>query len=341
MPFRFQPHAHSWVALHPKPQGIVQFIGGAFFGSYPTLFYRQLLRPFYDAGYTVVALPFRFSFSHWSIALSLLEEHYAIRESIIETALRHPGYEIDAYLNAANYCWLGHSLGCKYIALLELLSAPKEILTAYFDGVGVSPQQWLIITQRLQMLVHTLRQLEDNIKAMTGKTVNYGLPSIYNEASLLIAPAITDLEGAIPMKSLEKLFRKVAATKQIAAPSVDQTHALIERSKLFNVTHLFEFEQDAIARSTCRRLLQEQPNITASLLPGTHLSPIHLFPMHWWDVTQRATNGTISAAAVAKIEQLQQSIRPSIKPGMRALVQPSVRTSVRPIVKPVQLQENF
>ena len=31
---KFQPIAHSWVALHPEPKGIIQFIGGAFFGRF-------------------------------------------------------------------------------------------------------------------------------------------------------------------------------------------------------------------------------------------------------------------------------------------------------------------
>jgi hypothetical protein len=60
----FQPVSFSWLALHPQPQGVIQFIGGAFFGSLPTLSYRDLLHRLYDAGYTVVAIPFRFSFRH-------------------------------------------------------------------------------------------------------------------------------------------------------------------------------------------------------------------------------------------------------------------------------------
>jgi hypothetical protein len=37
--FKFQPVSFSWVAVHPQPKGVVQFIGGTFFGSLPTLFY--------------------------------------------------------------------------------------------------------------------------------------------------------------------------------------------------------------------------------------------------------------------------------------------------------------
>lgn len=31
----FEPIAHSWIAKNPNPIGIVEFIGGALFGSVP------------------------------------------------------------------------------------------------------------------------------------------------------------------------------------------------------------------------------------------------------------------------------------------------------------------
>ena len=33
--FEFKVISSSWVALHPEPDGVVQFIGGAFFGTLP------------------------------------------------------------------------------------------------------------------------------------------------------------------------------------------------------------------------------------------------------------------------------------------------------------------
>jgi len=30
---RFRPISNSWVAVHPRPRGVVQFVGGAFFGE--------------------------------------------------------------------------------------------------------------------------------------------------------------------------------------------------------------------------------------------------------------------------------------------------------------------
>ncbi|MFK8183825.1 MAG: DUF1350 family protein [Phormidesmis sp.] len=302
--FRFRPHANSWVALHPQPKGIVQFMGGAFFGTYPTLFYRQLLKQFYNEGYTVIALPFSFTFDHWRIALTLLQEHYTLRHTIIEAAQRQ-GYETDVYLDAANYCWLGHSLGCKYIAMLELLSSPQDIFEAYADGVGIELPQLKAIAQSLQALTQTLRQLENNIQSMTGKAINYGQPSIYNEASLLMAPTIADLNGAIPWKPLEKLLSKILKV----APTVEQTHTLIQRSKLFNVTHIVEFADDKIAKSTCDRLKQEQPHITHGSLPGKHLTPMGFSPAGKLSPTTASHKKAVSA-----LTQLQANLQKQPKP---------------------------
>ncbi|MGF1497239.1 MAG: DUF1350 family protein [Elainellaceae cyanobacterium] len=106
MVFLFQPIAHSWVAKHSEPIGVVEFIGGALYGTVPHIAYSHLLRCLYEAGYTVIAVPFQFGFNHGAIAQTLLEERDRIR-----TELNYPA--------DLPHLWVGHSLGCKYIALLE------------------------------------------------------------------------------------------------------------------------------------------------------------------------------------------------------------------------------
>lgn len=103
----FKPIAHSWVAIQSKPIGIVEFIGGALFGSAPIVSYDYFLRSLYEAGYTVIALPFRFGLNHQYIAETLLAER---DEVFKEIAASHQGLP---------RFWVGHSLGCKYIILLE------------------------------------------------------------------------------------------------------------------------------------------------------------------------------------------------------------------------------
>jgi Protein of unknown function (DUF1350) len=102
----FEAIAHSWVAKHPSPIGVVEFLGGALFGTLPTVSYRHFLGILYDAGYTIIAVPFRFGFNHDAIAHSLLSERDQIRAE-----LQYPDH--------IPHFWVGHSLGCKYIVLLE------------------------------------------------------------------------------------------------------------------------------------------------------------------------------------------------------------------------------
>ncbi|GAB4382110.1 MAG: DUF1350 family protein [Elainellaceae cyanobacterium] len=107
---KFKAIAHSWVAEHPKPVGVIEFLGGALYGTLPTLSYRHFLHSLYQSGYTIIAIPFPFGFGHESIAKSLLRERQQIRAELNYSA------DIPDF-------WVGHSLGCKYITLLEVYGA--------------------------------------------------------------------------------------------------------------------------------------------------------------------------------------------------------------------------
>ena len=254
----FQPVSFSWVALHPQPKGVIQFIGGAFFGSFPTVSYRYLLRRIYDAGYTVVAIPFRFSFRHWSIALSLLEEQRRLQAYLPEMATR-AGYASKIYDQSDRYAWLGHSLGCKYIALLELLCGieldPDD--PTLDEVIGVENANWL------------RHRLTD-------------APTIWNQPTQLLAPDISDTTSAVPVKTLAHLLNALGLGVQ---PTRSQTLALIDRSNLFNLTSMISFDRDAVAGSIqdpCpdtsdvlwlyQHLLPKELQHTE--LPGRHLEPM-------------------------------------------------------------------
>ena len=126
----FQPISFSWVALHPDAQGYYPVHGRCLFlAPSPPVFYRHLLQTLYQEGYTLVALPFRFSLHHWQIAYSLLDEQHRLRQILPDLA-HHQGYASSIYQDGSSYQWLGHSLGCKYIALLELLSGDDDAVAA-------------------------------------------------------------------------------------------------------------------------------------------------------------------------------------------------------------------
>ncbi|MBM0741479.1 DUF1350 family protein [Phormidium sp. CLA17] len=176
MSTHFQPIAHSWVAKHPDPVGVVEFIGGALYGTLPSLTYSHFLTCLYDTGYTVIAVPFPMGLNHAAIAERLLTERDSVRAEL-------------AYSSEIPHLWVGHSLGCKYIALLEakgkimnqpsLLMAPDisdtrdalpipilaDLLDRYHLGVTPtrSETQRLICDSRLFNLTALISFQQDNI----------------------------------------------------------------------------------------------------------------------------------------------------------------------------------
>lgn len=300
---RFQPISFSWVALHPQPKGVIQFMGGAFFGSFPTLFYRYFLQSLFESGYTIVALPFRFSFRHWSIALDLLKEQVALRQTLTELT------DDDLYQESANYFWIGHSLGCKYIALLELLSGEAWQHHAAICLPKPHDPIWMARAELKQV-------------------------SILNQPSLLIAPDLSDTESAIPIPIVAHWLDRFRLG---VLPTRCQTQCLIERSALFNLTALISFADDHVAGSATdadqdadqdpsqdsetqagndvlwliRQLAKRQP-LLHQALPGRHLAPLGIkigtmilgfSPGHWLEPVQ---NRLLEGYALNFIERLRR-----------------------------------
>ncbi|WP_341730858.1 DUF1350 family protein [Microcoleus sp. EPA2] len=263
---KFQPISFSWVALHPQPKGVVQFIGGTFFGSFPTLFYRHFFQELFAEGYTIIALPFRFSFRHWPIAISLWQEQEILRKELTQAA-KKLGYESDIYEERTSYFWVGHSLGCKYIALLEFLS-----------------------DSNCQNIANQCCY-RDEARSIQNLSENRGIdtPSIKGQPSLLIAPNISNTESAIPIRSLAMLLDKLGWGVR---PTRTETQCLIASSSLFNLTALISFERDNIAGSLgdinqslevpknsdvlwfVEHLKHRKFAVLNQEIPGKHLEPI-------------------------------------------------------------------
>ena len=266
--FKFRPIRFNWVAIHPQPIGIIHVIGGAFFGTFPTIFYRYLLRRLFEQGYTIAALPFRFTFRHWSVAIGLVKDQTELRKEIAAEAKRL-GYEYKIYeeqptAENPNHFWLAHSVGCKYIALLELLSdlENREIKDILGDCVGTDQYQ----------------QIENSLRGVALKEI-----SLQNQPSLLLAPVIAGIESAVPVPSLAELVKKFGLDVQ---PDVKQTRCLIKRSSLFNLTAAISFSLDRIAsnkeigedgepKGTVEWLKKHVPRVDFSELPNRkHLAPL-------------------------------------------------------------------
>ena len=266
--FKFRPIHFNWVAIHPKPIGIVHVIGGAFFGTFPTIFYRYLLRRLFEQGYTIAALPFRFTFRHWSVAIGLVKDQRELRKAITVEAKRldyeYKIYEEQPTAENPNHFWLAHSVGCKYIALLELLSdlEERDIQDVLGDCASLSQSQ----------------QIENSLRGVALEEI-----SLKNQPSILLAPVIAGIESAVPLPPLAELVKKLGLDVQ---PNVKQTRCLINRSNLFNLTEAISFGEDNIAsnkeigedgepKGTVEWLQKHLPRIKFSQLPKRkHLAPL-------------------------------------------------------------------
>ncbi|NEP23410.1 DUF1350 family protein [Moorena sp. SIO3I6] len=258
--FKFRPIPFAWVAIHPEPVGVVQLIGGAFFGSFPTIFYRYIAKRLFESGYTVVARPFRFTFRHWPVAIGLVKEQKPLFNGILEEAKKlgydYSIYEEDSSARAKNYFWLGHSLGTKYIALLELLSDLefKKIQEILGDCVGKDQEE----------------QIHNSLRDADLKDI-----SLINQPSVLMAPVISGTSSAVPVPFIADLVDRLGFG---VVPTPEQTYCLIKNSSLFNLTALISFSKDKIAEEagTVRWLQENLGNklLTDKKLPGKHLTPL-------------------------------------------------------------------
>jgi hypothetical protein len=259
--FTFIPLKFNWVALNPNPKGVVYFIGGAFFGSFPNIFYRYLLKKIFEEGYTVVAIPFRFTFRHWSVSIEIARGLIDLRKDLYSEALFRGYtdniniYNEDPILDKFNYLWVGHSLGCKYISLLEILTGIDE------------PN----LKNVLQKCTQT-KQAKEITKSLG--ELNIENISLENQPSLFLAPVIAGIQNAIPFPPLASLANTLGLDVQ---PSVEETRCLIINSPLFNLIGLITFIKDVRAKETIDWFITHlagKISSNKSLCGRNHLSPL-------------------------------------------------------------------
>ena len=281
---RFKPVSHSWVALHPQPKGVIQFIAGAFFGTFgPMLFYRYLLQCLFEQGYTIILLPFNFSFNHYVEAGFLMREQYEILPELVRMA-SFEGYDYEAYLDDKNFSWIGHSLGCKYISLLEGFTAlppepqdrEKFIRNLLFHTSDES--QIKSVVADINILFDELKRkiVEDRklIYTYVGREIKINSVFIKGQVSILLAPDISDTASAIRPRSLADIIDNLGLGVK---PTPEETKNLIKDSGLFNIMGLVCFQSDNIAKLTCEwftKILKKPPQKFIKNVEGGHLKPL-------------------------------------------------------------------
>lgn len=225
----------SYVAKHPNPIGTVEFYGGQFFGQIPKISYEYFFQQLYDAGYTLIIVPYQFTTNHYEVALSLLKKRDCVRQKCPE-------------LYNKPHIWVGHSLGCKLIAMLEAFTTD--------DNVFNVPKKYLSLLE--------------------GENIN----GILNEPSLLIAPDFADNEDLIPIPFIGDLMDDLGIGVK---PKRSEIRKSIEESSMFNLTGIISFASDNTAGHVSSPLDKDVPWLLKTLadrktllkqeIPGDHLTP--------------------------------------------------------------------
>lgn len=278
---RFQYLSKSWVAINPNPKGIIQFIGSFVFGSFPTKSYQFLFQELFERGYTIIVFRFPFNpleFNHWKVAIKLLKEEYQLRVEIIKELKQKEkicNKNLEVYLNDSNYYWLGHSLGCKYITLLEILSnepCQRELIIQSSLGDRYD--------DRLKPLIKSVdrarKDAEQKISELLDQPINISKFFIKDQPAILLAPEISNtltLNGvtiptANPLPNLELLVQ----------PNAKETKFMIAQSKdLFNLIGVISFAQDCVAKNDVtffiEQLHQRHCILLHQELSGWHFEP--------------------------------------------------------------------
>lgn len=269
---KFYPISRSWVAIHPNSKGIIQFIGSFVFGSFPIKSYKYLFQELYQKGYTIFVYRFPFNileFNHWKIALSLLEEQFRLKAEVIKKLIddgQTSNEQLEMYLDDSNYYWVGHSLGCKYIALLEILSNELYERNRILQHcIGDSFDKLKADISSANFAIEQAIEIINNLAGKQTKVQNYFIKS---QPSLLLAPEISNTAG------VENPFLNL-----FVFPNGSSTRCMIKKSQdLFNLTAVISFNWDCVAEDDVNFFIQQLQlrhcPILNLELKGWHFEPL-------------------------------------------------------------------
>lgn len=229
--------SESQVAVNPSPDspGVVEFYGGYGFGHLPLASYGWLLDAVYAAGYSLIVVPYSSGFDHWKTAGRLLKEREAVLRAVPE-------------LRGLPHWWLGHSLGCKLILLLD---AATSAANEFQPPTG-------------------------------GAEAFRGLRGVRDDRVVLMAPDISGTSAAIPVRWLAWLLDLLGLGVR---PTPAETYALLERAGVFRRAGLMAFAGDTISGTRdsappltvarLYRILASRPMERLEYVeqPGAHLQP--------------------------------------------------------------------
>lgn len=271
----------------PTPAGVIHFLGGAFVGAAPHLTYRYLLESLSDAGYVVVATPYRLDFDYVRSCDSILSKFDAI------------AVELAAEYGPVPVIGLGHSCGALLQVLITSLfpDAPRaaNILISFnnrpaqqsIPGLDefIGPFSELVMTEgeqgtNIRSSISGLRTLlESSLKSYADSQLS---PAFLGKEVLPILRQGIEIVDQIP-----PLLSEIASGVREFLPTPVDTKEVCRRMYRARRTLLIKFDNDDLDESIqIEKVLREantimrmkrpmvEMEVELKILTGSHITPL-------------------------------------------------------------------
>lgn len=294
-----------------KPKAVIHFLGGAFFGSLPHIFYRSFLESLAKEGYIIVATPFRLQMDYMAVCDEVIRRFDVVAS------------ELAREFGPLVVVGVGHSLGAVLQTLITSLfpETPRaiNILISFNSRSAIDSVPWyeeLVIplskkyerylnesgslsssTPRVNKLlaspldpISALFTFADGIKDqfeqfVSSTTLTTSSPSTSTSNQARIASFYRQIEQFIDQ--IPNLFLQIAAGQEEFAPSFPEVKEVCRRMYRARRTLVIQFKQDTLDDSediastlreanTIMRMKRPMVEMDVQLtqLDGTHLTPL-------------------------------------------------------------------
>lgn len=270
-----------------QPLGVIHFLGGAFVGAAPHLTYRYLLEGLADAGYIVVATPYRLDFDYVEICDTILSKFDRV------------AVELAQEFGAVPVVGLGHSCGALLQTLVTSLfpDAPRaaNVLVSFnnrpardaipgFDEVVV-PFSNAVAGDNDQ--ARNLWSVAANVRQRFDSAVN-----AYARSPLSPKFVGTELvpllnQGLEVLDQVPGILESIAQGSEEFTPTPADTKEACRRMYRARSTLLIKFDDDNLDESsevestlkeanTIMRMKRPmvEMDVKLSVIEGTHLTPL-------------------------------------------------------------------
>jgi len=282
----FRPAATS------SPRGLAFFLGGAFVGAAPQLAYSALCQRMADAGYVVLATPFRLQFDYLTLCDEILSTAEPAHDALVaeygELPVVGVGHSCGALLHvllSSAFRGTGGLADVERVANCLISFNDKKASDAIpFFGELVAPaassvlrlendpllQPWRdAIAASLERLDALLRIENETAAGAAGGTPGARRGGASPSAVALASQVLPVLD------QIEPCLREIDGGRTEFTPAPDETRR--SAAKLYEArrTLVLRFTDDTLDESPpLPAVLQRGGDVRLASLPGTHLTPL-------------------------------------------------------------------